>query len=316
MAIMSTPRWSVAAIGVAASVVLTAAAVAAAGPSPLPSPSIRPDASPVVRVLDPGMQPRSALRYVFQSGQSTEMSMDMDISVKVASDGVVAPATVIPPMHLEAWILIGDVSPTGTARYDFRYTAAGVIDPGAATPDVVAQIRTRLAGLVGVSGWAIVNDRGRTLDGGFTGTDSLDPTSRALLDDVQRSLTEMSAPLPDEPVGVGARWVVEQHLPTQGVVVDQTATYTLDGREGDVLRLSIDLTQSVRPVPTTPPASSSGTDDTASVVELSGSGNGTMVVSLRDLVPTSQLTTLSHSVVEAAGSRATIDTTLSFRVGP
>jgi hypothetical protein len=323
VAIMSTLRRSAAAIGVAASVVLAAASVvlaaapaAAASPSPVPSASPRPDTAPVVRVLDVGMEPRSELRYVFQPGQM-DMAMDIEMHLRASSDnGAPAVDVTLPPMHVEVSIVLGKGSPTGTARYDYAYTAATVGDPGDAPAELVTILQDRLTALVGVTGWAVVDDRGRTIDAGLTGLDNLDAATRALVDDAQESFKDASAPLPEEPVGVGARWVVEQHLPSQGLVVDQDSTFHLDGRDGDVLHLSVDVTQSATPGPLDLPESSPGGLDQATLIELSGRGSGTMLISLRDVVPTSHLTSQGHSVLESGGTRVTSDTTLSARIGP
>ena len=311
-------RWLAATgpLGLSVLVAMAPATVSARSPSPSPDASAGAGVLPTVRLLEPGMEPRSELRYVFRPGQSAVMVMDLEMTLAVRSDGVTVPATVIPPMRMEASFVIDDVSPAGTARYAFRYISAGVVDPGAASADVVGQMQDRLAGLVGVSGWAVVDDRGQTLDGGFSGLEKLDATSRALLDDAQASLKEMSTVLPEEPVGVGGRWVVEQHLPSQGIALVQTATFTLQGRDEDLLHLSVDVRQSAQPGPIEQPGASPGSEPQASIVQLSSIGNGTMVMSLGDLVPTSRLTTLGHTVLDVGGTSVTSDTTLSLQISP
>ncbi|MCY7417972.1 MAG: peptidyl-prolyl cis-trans isomerase [Chloroflexi bacterium] len=310
----------VALLAAPAPLAVTAASPPPSGSAPsgsLPSgslPSGSPSSTAQVVLLDAGAEPRSELRYHYSSGDAMTMSMDMQMTVDVAVEGVAVPPTELPPMHFGAAMQFGDVSPSGVARYEFRYTAAGVVDPGGATAEVVDAIDAGLAGMVGVTGWAVVDDRGATLDGGFAGLDSLDPSIRSMLEGSQRTITEMSAPLPLEAVGVGGRWALEQHVHTSGIVVDQTANYTLEERTADTLRLSLAITQAAAPGPIELPGLPAGT--TADLKEYTGRGTGSMVITPGELIPVSELTLESRNVIAAGGSQVTTDTTVTFRIAP
>lgn len=284
-----------------------------ASPAPLASGPATAGSLPTVVVLDAGAEPRSALRYRFVSYQTASMDMRMSMTAAVAVDGTPVPSTVIPTMHFVAAIQLGDVTPAGSVRYEFQYTTAEAVEPSDADAITVAQMNDSLAGLVGVTGWAVVDDRGQGIDGGFIGTDDLDPATQATLDDLQRSLSQQSAPLPEEPVGVGARWMVEQHVATNGLVVDQSVTYRLDAIDDAGLHLSLELTQDVAPGPIELPGMPDGT--TANLLELRSRGSAAMVMDLDSFVPTSAMTITSHNVIEVTDSQVASDVTIDFAVG-
>jgi hypothetical protein len=68
-----------------------------------------------------------------------------------------------------------------------------------------------------------------------------DPQIRQVIEQMNESFSRLAAPLPEEAVGPGASWEVKMPLKSQGMTIDQTATYTLVSMDGDrfVTRSSI-----------------------------------------------------------------------------
>jgi hypothetical protein len=55
--------------------------------------------------------------------------------------------------------------------------------------------------------------------------------------------TELAAPLPEEAVGPGAKWEVKMPIKTQGMTIDQTATYEVVSLEGENLTTKSTIVQ-------------------------------------------------------------------------
>ena len=49
------------------------------------------------------------------------------------------------------------------------------------------------------------------------------------------SFAHLAVPLPEEAVGPGAKWEVRMPIKTQGMTIDQTATYEVVSLEGERL---------------------------------------------------------------------------------
>lgn len=136
--------------------------------------------------------------------------------------------------------------PEVTQRFTVSWGAPGLLEVAAAEPEVATgkspaetkvareQIRRFRSLVAGRSAQLKVDDRGLISDAG-----SLKPelARRELV----ASLVDAIVPLPEVPVGVGAKWRIERAIPRARTFVKQTATYTLEGFEGDRLIVAVDL---------------------------------------------------------------------------
>lgn len=284
--------------------------------SPIPSASPISSSSsakvpPVVTLLDPGAEPRTELRYRYPSNAELPMTIDMDLEFQFQIDGSASQTIAVPTTRMVSLLRTGQVAADGSVRYEFEYTDLGTLgDP--ADPMVVA-MQAQYAALRGLSGWAIIDDRGGTLDGGIDALPSSDPTLQATIQELEASITQTSAPLPVEPVGVGARWQVVLQMQSQGIAVQQTMVYTLDGLDGGEVQLSMTVVPSAEPGPIDLPAAPG---IAVELLEVTGGGDGTMVLSLDGLVPTSDAHTNVRMKVEAAGQRMDMTTDTQMRVRP
>jgi hypothetical protein len=117
------------------------------------------------------------------------------------------------------------------------------------------------------------------------------------LDRFWQNMEGTSAPFPEEPVGVGARWEVRQQVVSQGISMEQTTYYTLVSRKGNKAVVSLAIAQAAAPqnlsLPDLPPGSS------ARLESFSGSGSGSQTINLQNPM----------------GTSAQLDYNLDFRMG-
>ncbi len=89
-----------------------------------------------------------------------------------------------------------------------------------------------------------IDDRGRLLAGEFNeAAKRSDIPLRLLRMIVNTRSTLTRVLLPEEPVGLGARWETRKELTTYGFKVQQVDTYTLVDRVGDEIMLNISVQQ-------------------------------------------------------------------------
>ncbi|MFN8519443.1 MAG: hypothetical protein U0667_08665 [Chloroflexota bacterium] len=261
-------------------------------------------------LLDPGAEPRTELRYRLGSG-TFEMTVDSTQSISVEADGT-SQSVDLPTTRFVVEMVIAPTSEAGVSRVDFRYLGAGLAEAGDAEMGVA--IQDAFEPLLGLTGWMLMDATGKALDLGFEGTDELPPALAASISDFERLGTELSAPLPTEPVGIGARWRVLLEVPSQGLVMHQTVDYTLLERTDDAIVLAIDTDQTADPGPFSPASLPAGT--TADLVALDGSGSGTMRLTLDGLVPTSTMSVELELLLTVDGMPATLGITADAEVRP
>ncbi len=261
-------------------------------------------------LLDPGAEPRSELRYQLGSG-TFEMTVDSTQSISVEADGT-SQSVDVPTTRFVVEMVTTPTSEVGVTRVDFRYLGAGLAEAG--DVGMGAAIQDAFEPLLGLTGWMLMDDTGKALDLGFEGMDALDPALASSFSDFERLGTELSAPLPREPVGIGARWQVLLRVPSQGLVMDQTVEYTLLERTDDGIVLAVDTDQTADPGPFTPPSLPAGT--TADLIALDGSGSGTMRLPLDGLVPTSEMSLELEMLLTVDGTPVTMAVTAEAEVRP
>jgi hypothetical protein len=121
---------------------------------------------------------------------------------------------------------------------------------------------------------------------------------------------QMSSPLPEEAVGVGARWEVRQAAATSvtGMAVFQKVVYELTAVDGPLVALRV-TTELMTPPRQTVSGLSSGMD--AQVESYTGNGTGTVSMRLDSLAPTADLTV---KVVTSVGAGTQSINTATMRM--
>ena len=278
------------------------------------SPDIGETAEIVVKLLDSGAQPRKALRYKFQAGRSETMVMETSTSMAMEMGEQKQPETKMPPTQMTMTIESKEVSPQGDMRYEFKMEKADVLADPNANPMMVNAMKQSMNSLVGMSGWATVTPRGFTTDAEIKMPDGIDPQMGQAMGNMRQSMKQMSAPLPAEPVGKGARWQVTMPFETIGMKITQIATYELLEVRGDKVKFDVAIEQSAEPQEINMPGTPPGT--IMSLESLTTSGKGTVELQMTDLVPTSNVNMTTTYTVSANDQKIKTTMTIGMKFYP
>ncbi len=240
---------------------------------------------PEVTLKSRGKGKRQKLRYAVPRGTKETMQIDMGMTMSMSMGGNTMGDMVMPIMRMRMEVEVTDVDAKGRMRQQFRYTGTELLDTPGVQPMVKASIQQAVSSLQTMQGYAIVDSRGLTLEGGFELGENADPQVAQLTSSLEQSIQQMSSPLPAEAVGVGAEWEVKSQLENNGIVVMQTARYRLKKftKHGVVCDVSISQTAAKQTIqnPAMPPGSS------AELLSMNGRGSGNVRIPLRRLTPTS-----------------------------
>lgn len=249
----------------------------------VPDPAKQPRAT--VTVLGAGAEPRQELRYRFDQGSSESASVEMTIRLNLSMGGPQQQVVAFPTVRMQVDLGPITVADDGSARYDFAISAAELIERADTNPELAAALSGSLGDLPSVSGWARIDPLGTTLEGDINLADGIDPQLSQVFDSAEQSLQQMSAHLPQQPVGLGARWQVIQDVESAGFRVSQTTNYTLAAVNGNEITLDVALTQTGSDQVVDFPGLPAGIE--ASLNSLESSGTGSMRVQLNRFVPQS-----------------------------
>lgn len=233
------------------------------------------------QLMEAGAEPREQLRYQRAPGLTENLVIQFGLATLLET-GTAAAAAEAPVLSLG--LTMGAVSRASeeTWRYPFTFRVIGVQMPEGSSEAQAAEVAQMIAPLAGVSGAFEVDERGLTRHADVTVPPNLPPRLISLLGNIRTSL--VSVPLPEEPVGIGARWRVQRLHQVGRVETTQTVVYTLLERQDRVLRLGVTLQQSARPqeVPF-----DNDLKFQLEAYEVSGTGN--MVMNLDAIIPIGEL---------------------------
>lgn len=186
-------------------------------------PAAPADPAPVITLIDAGTGEKARLRYALAKGQKTEMTASSTIAITSKMGGRDMPQQKLPEMSSKMTATIAEVDSTGGAKVDVAFTDAQSANP--------------------IKGVAMVTSRGTTTTFDIDVPADATPAQKQQIDNARHNATQYFIPFPEEPIGTGAKWKVEQSITQQGMTIQQTITYTWVSREGQAITLAFDVAQ-------------------------------------------------------------------------
>lgn len=238
-------------------------------------------AGPSLALVDPGAEPRRPLRFHPTTGTTEQVRMTMGMASQMAMGGTTMPAMKIPPMILDLDLEVLEVEADGDIRYRFTIADTGVGAGQDLGADVVAAMSAAMQPLEGTSGEVTVSPTGVSRGATLTPSAGADPQMVA---DMRKSMVNASAPLPEEPVGVGARWTLTSDLDEGGLQLQQVASYELVELTDTTITLRVDVQQSAEPQEFAPDGLPPGA--TAKLSHMRSKGSGSTVLQFDRVMPT------------------------------
>ena len=267
--------------------------IAAAAP-----PADVPADAPVVKLIDAGKDPKKPLRLTAKVGLKRSMVMTMKMAMAMTLGANSMPKQDLPETRMTMDMKVTNVAPNGDIRYEFKIKKPEVIAGPNANQMVVDAMKNALKGMEGMSGYAVVTSRGFTKEADISMPANMDPQMKNFMESTKQSLHQIASPLPEEPVGVGAKWETIMKLKQNGMVLDQTATNDLVELKGDTGKINLKIKQNAERQKIT----QGGV--TVDLISLKSTGDGIMNFDLTRLVPSLATVNLhSNSEMEAMGNK-------------
>jgi hypothetical protein len=199
-----------------------------------PPPAVgAPGPEPAVTVLDPGREPRRTLRLTPRAGDRQDFSIAMALSLGMAFGEQPVTMRELPSIVLPFTVRVTGVLSNGDVETEFRCGKVDVLATPGTDPMMVDMMKAVCAGVEGVSGTSRCSARGVMLESRLSIPENMDPGAKVVLAGMGDAVGRISFPLPEEPVGAGARWQVVNRLPGEAGGAEQKATWTLVLLDGD-----------------------------------------------------------------------------------
>jgi hypothetical protein len=195
-----------------------------------------------VQLLDKGQRPRSELRYGIPAGTTTTSTTTFRVAT-LAQSGDNAALSVLPGLRLDIVSGPAELTDRGV-KFPVDVVKSEALVPDDFDEEMAELLRNGASIVDQVGGWVEVDNRGRMLAGELNErTKRSDVPVRLLRMIVNTRETLTRVLLPEEKVGLGARWETRQEIKAYGFNVQQVNTYTLVDRVGDELMLNVTVQQ-------------------------------------------------------------------------
>lgn len=294
-------RWFVAALMLCAGCSKGSTSESTSTATPTPTPSATPTLTPTptasasatpptatLQLLDHGREPLRPLRYTWHTDRKELMTIDLRTTVSTEGGGTHQDVP-LPPLQVLVAIDPQSVTPAGDLQFAWHVLRAGAdVDAGGAPAAVAEGWRAQIAPVEHLSGTAVVGPDGLSKGVTIDGAGDAAPDAEMVVQVVQM-LRDAAAPLPAEPVGVGARWQKVSTLDAKNGHATQTDTYKLAELHGDTGRLDDVLAQTASPQLLPAPGGPGAGAPPARVDSLLTSGTATLQFDLGRIVAQSKL---------------------------
>ena len=255
--------------------------------------------------LDRGAEPRGPLRYMAKQDQNQKLLLRLSLGSFVETQLAYAEA------ELPIVDLIAAVGPSFRTEqpnifgYPIRFEFVRIEGGEGLDEQTRGEVMAEMAHLTETSAVFEIDDRGITRKATVSISKKASPRMMTLLGNIRTTL--LSAALPVEDVGIGARWQVDRVLEVGGMKVPQQVTYSLLGRDSEHLRIGVTVRQSAPPQQF---ALGAEGGDKLIVEAYEVSAVGVTLVDLREFAPLGEL----HGLSQIRGTYTTATASTPFLV--
>jgi hypothetical protein len=275
-------------------------------------------ASPIVAVQSTGAEPRRALRYAFVKGQQDGLAMDMTMGLTMDMAGMSMPPIQMPTMHMVAKTTVSDVSASGDASVAVSFSDVSLQNDANADPTLAGLLQSGLADMKNLTSTSTVSPRGFIKDSKMDLSRLANPQMAQMAGAMSSTMNSIAMPMPEEAVGVGAKWTVRMALPSNGLNVFQEVQVELTALDAQSATLTLKTVQTAPPQAVQGAGLPAGLQ--ASLDRFEGTGTGGMTIRFGSVVPTSTMNSKTNTTMSVdAGSgvqQISVAVTVKAAVGP
>jgi hypothetical protein len=196
-------------------------------------------------LLSPGLPPLAPLRYALAKGTKTALAID--VTSHVAAGDLHDDS---PPLHVTLELVVDDVMPDGTMKLTSTIRSLAATGPGpngsainangsGAEDPTQAHVDTVGSAATGLAFTATLSPDGSIAD--VRATDQpLPELAKAELAQIIAGFQQLAMPLPNVPVGIGAKWRSSRALgPASTLALQATTTIDLVGHTGSTIAYAV-----------------------------------------------------------------------------
>jgi len=199
------------------------------------APAIDLDAPPTVELLDAGKAPRNALRTTFEAGAKQSLRVESHWTLSTLYGPLISTSAIMPSLVYELETEAKEATKERT-QFGFRVTNVTAKPSKEVEPAQAEGVKKAADSLKGVMGSFSINARGIVEQFAIDAPSDASLLASDMIDQIKQAIRLCSLPLPEEPVGKGAKWTATQVIEQRTAQIKHTSTFELVDVKGERVR--------------------------------------------------------------------------------
>lgn len=254
-------------------------------------------------LLDAGKGRKRVLRYKVRKGLSEGLELSVSATTSQAISGQ-ASTTIVPTTRYVGEAVVRGTDASGAIAYELTFDKILVKDTRGTQRGTVGSLRRAYKTVTPMRATVVVSGRGIATKLSMSYPRKAPTSISEPLQGLYEALRRLHVPLPEEPVGSGARWRVSRTVLTGGISVLRRETYTLTRVGKRLITVEVAVTATAPKQPFAMAGLPKGMQ--VELVGVEGTEKGRLRVDLRRIAPiaVSSVATLKMRLSGRAGKRA------------
>jgi len=251
---------------------------------------------PQLKLLEAGAEPRKVFRIQTKAGDTQKATMTVKIGMGMNAPDMPGTPMKMPTMKMALGVTTKSVEAEGDINYEFRLEEVEVVSEPGVLSQVADAMKESLKGIKGLVVAGTMTDRGISKKVEAKVPAGTDAQTRESMEQMKQSLANATFLLPEEAIGVGAKWEVKEKLKEQGMTMDQVTRQELTAIDGDALTTKMTVTQSAANQKIANPLMPALKVD---MTKMTGAATGSMLFNVGKILPV-KMTMDDHSEINMA----------------
>ncbi|HEU0036207.1 MAG TPA: hypothetical protein VFQ53_36590 [Kofleriaceae bacterium] len=199
-------------------------------------------APPAIKLVTAGKDPRTQLRFAPKKGTKRTVVVTSQEAKARGVKGKLPPLATAPAIRMTMDLEITDVTADGDIHYQFVYRGAELADAKGLTPELDRQVKKALAVFNGLKGHGIATSRGISKLLELETPANAQPEARAAIEMSRGVVSQIVEPLPEDAVGLGAKWQTTSTVTTGEITANTTVSHELLELSGTRAKIKLTMT--------------------------------------------------------------------------
>jgi hypothetical protein len=254
-----------------------------------------------VEVFVVGAQPTQKLRLTPKVGTQQILTMQWNWQTGLSMGEKKVLSMQLPPIAATIAAKVTKIDDNGDIHYQTDYRSMEVkpsASNSSASEKAAAALQKQLQSLVGMQGTYIVTAQGKPKSATLTPPKQISASQQAILQQFSQSLANLSAPFPEQGMGVGGKWRQKVPVKLNGATIAQETNYELIKLQDGQATIGFTISQTAQNQKIVAPMKGVGD---LNLESLQSDGKGELIMQLDQLLPVRSSLNLNSKMVMKTG---------------